>query len=137
MLISQYIKEYTAGNGIYFKDVWGEIKELFVEIFRFNPEGIKEEFGDVFHFLQLYLYSQYKIDGKIWKLTQGSVDKFIGRKKVWQELYEFVGLDKNISGYVGNYKRKHKVIDQLEKFGIKPDKAQSAYRAVVEEKLLK
>lgn len=131
MLISEYTKEYTAGKGIYFKDVWSEIKEFLVEILRLDTTGIKEEFGDVFHFLQLWLYSQYKIDGQIWRITNYSVSKFIDRKKVWQELYEFVGLDKNISGYVGNYKKLEKVVKQLSKFNVNPEKAEAAYNSIV------
>jgi len=131
MLISEYTKEYTADKGIYFKDVWSEIKEFFIEILKLNMTGIKEEFGDVFHFLQLWLYSQYKIDGQIWRITDYSVNKFIDRKKVWQEIYEFVGLDKNISGYVGNYKKSEKVVKQLSKFNVNSEKAEAAYNSIV------
>ena len=53
------------------------------------------------------------------------------RKQVWQEIYEFVGLDKNISGYVGNYNKIDKVINHLSKFGINKDKAEEAYRKIV------
>lgn len=131
MKISEYIKEYTAGNRITFRFVMLEVSELIVEMLRLDGEGIKEEFGDVFHFLQLWLYWRFGIDGRPWKMTRHSVDKFMGRKKVWNRLYEFVGLPKNISGYVGNYQKKHKVIRQLEKLGISREKAEQAYLAIV------
>lgn len=131
MTIENYIKEYTAGKGIYFKDVLNEVKEFITELFRFNKAGIKEEFQDVFHFLQLWLYCRFGINGEIWLKTKGSVDKFINRKKVWQNIYEYVGLDKNISGYAGNYKKIEKVIKHLSNFGVAKEKSEEAYSAIV------
>lgn len=97
-------------------------------------DGIKEEFEDVFHFLQLWLYSRFGMDGEIWKITKNSVRKFMDRKLVWNRLYVSVGLPKNISGYVGNYKKMEKVVNQLQKFGIEKEKAEEAYRKIVANK---
>jgi len=85
MTIENYIKEYTAGKGIYFKDVLNEVKEFLTDLFRFNGAGIKEEFQDLFHFLQLWLYWRFGINGEIWSRTKKSIHKFINRK-VWQEI---------------------------------------------------
>jgi len=131
MTIKEYVKEYTAGRGVYFKDVLREIKEFFIEMFKFNKQGMDEEFQDVLHFLQLWLYWRFGINGEFWKITGKSVAKFINRKKVWQKIYEFVGLDKNISGYVGNYSRVNKVISHLSKFGISEDEAKEAHKKIV------
>lgn len=131
MKIREYIKEYTAGRGVYFKDVLREIKELFIEFFKFNRRGIAEEFQDVLHFLQLWLYWRFGINGGFWGITKKSVAKFMNRKKVWQEIYEFVGLDKNISGYVGNYNKVEKVINHLSQFGTSKEKAREAYEKII------
>lgn len=134
MKISEYIKEYTAGKSITFRDVIVEINEFLAEIVKMKWNGIIEEFEDIFHFLQLWLYSRFGIDGEIWKITRHSVKKFIDRKLVWNRIYTSVGLPENISGYVGNYKKIEKVVNQLRKFGIDKEKAEKAYRQVVLEK---
>lgn len=131
MKISEYIKRYTAGRRICFSDVLREIKEFFIEIFKFNKAGIIEEFQDVLHFIQLWLYWRFKINGEIWIISKKSIAKFMERRPVWQKIYEFVGLDKNISGYVGNYNKVDKVINHLSKFGINKDKAVEAYKKIV------
>lgn len=136
MTIKEYVKEYTAGRKICFSDVLREIKELFIELFKFNRRGIAEEFQDVFHFLQLWLYWRFGINGEFWGITKKSVAKFMDRKKVWQEIYEFVGLDKDISGYVGNYNKVEKVINHLSQFGISEEKAKEAYERIVSGKIL-
>lgn len=38
---------------------------------------IGEELEDVFHFLQLWLYWRFGLDGEIWKMTKNSVKKFM------------------------------------------------------------
>lgn len=131
MKISEYTKEYTSGRPITFRDFSWEIKELIIEIVKLNKDGIKEEFGDVFHFLQLWLYCRFGIDREIWRITKNSVKKFMDRKNVWNKIYIYVGLEKNISGYVGNYKKIHKVINHLQKFGINKEKAEEAYNKIV------
>ena len=131
MNIKTYIKNYTSGNRITFKKVIDEIGEFFQEVFKFNKQGIKEEFGDIMHFLQLWLYWKFGINGMLWKVTQPSVNKFIDRKKVWQEIYKEVGLNINISNFCGNYKKVDKVIKQLSNFGISKQRAQKAYEKVV------
>jgi len=131
MKISEYIREYTSGEPVTFRQVFWEIKELFWEIFKLNKEGIKEEFEDVFHFFQLWFYWLLGLDGEIWGITKNSVRKFINRKEVWNEIYIYVGLEKNISGYVGNYKKVHKVINHLQKFGISEEKAEESYKKIV------
>jgi len=131
MKISQYINEYTDKSKITFKDFLEEVKELFVEILKFNWPGIKEEFGDVFHFLQLWLHWRFGLDGQPWKISQHSVNKFMARKEVWNKIYQMVGLEKNISGYVGNYNKVEKVIKHLSNFGIDEQTAKSVYKKIV------
>jgi len=131
--IKTYIKNYTSGNRITFRKVIDEIGEFFQEVLKFNKQGIKEEFGDIMHFLQLWLYWKFGINGKLWKVTKSSVKKFMGRKKVWQKIYKEVGLKINISNFCGNYKKVEKVIKQLSNFGISKQKAQKAYEKVVSE----
>ncbi len=136
MTIKEYIKEYTAGRRICFSDILREIKELFVEIFKFSGQGITEEFQDVLHFLQLWLCWRFGIDGNFWRITKKSVAKFMNRKNVWQEIYEFVGLNKDISGYVGNYNKADKVVNHLSQFGISEEKAKDAYEKIVSGKIV-
>lgn len=131
MKIKEYISEYTAGNRIHFKHILWEIGELLIELFKFNKSGIIEELSDVFHFLQLWLYWRFGIKGETWSITEKTVTKCISRKKVWQKIYLFVGLDKNISGYAGNYNKIDKVISHLSKFGISKERAEDAYNAVI------
>ena len=131
MTIKEYIKEYTAGKRICFSDVLREIKELFIEFFKFSGQGITEEFQDVLHFLQLWLYWRFGVNGEFWGITKKSVAKFMNRKKVWQEIYDFVGLNKDISGYAGNYNKVNKVINHLSQFGISREKAREAYGKII------
>jgi hypothetical protein len=134
MKISQYVKEYTSGKRIPFHGVAMEINELIVEIFEMRWKGIKEEFEDVLHFIQLWLYWGFGIDGEIWKITRHSVKKFMDRKLIWNRIYASAGLPENISGYVGNYKKIEKVVSQLKKFGIKRKEAEEIYREIIANK---
>jgi len=134
MKISEYVKEYTAGGPIVFLNVVSEVNELFLEFIEFRKDGIKEEFGDVFHFLQLWLYSQFGIDGEVWRITKNSVKKFIDRKSVWNNIYISVGLPQNVSGYVGNYNKIEKVVGHLQNFGVSKETAEAVYRKIVMEK---
>jgi len=131
MKISEYIKEYTSDGSIFFREVLWEVKELIIEILKLNKDGVKEEFEDVFHFLQMWLYCKFGIDGEIWKITKNSVKKFINRKLILNKIYVYSGLKENISGYVGNYKKVQKVINQLQKFDINEIKAVEAYEKIV------
>ncbi len=131
MKISEYIKDYTVGKPITLKNVISEIKEFLIEVVKMNGEGMKEEFGDVFHFLQLWLYWRLSLDDETWEITKNSVKKFMDRKLVWNRIYIFVGLPENISGYAGNYKRIEKVVNHLQKFNIIREKAEEAYERIV------
>ena len=131
MRIAEYIKEYTSGERVYFREVFAEVHELAVEIGRFNRAGIKEEFGDVFHFLQLWLYWRFGINGNVWPVTRHSVQKFVERKCVWNQLYAYVGLPKDVSNFCGNCNKVEKVVKQLNKFGIAQEKAEEAFHVVV------
>lgn len=134
MRISEYIKEHTAGKRITFRNVISEINEFLAEIIKLNKDATREEFEDIFHFLQLWLYWRFGVDGEIWKITKNSVKKFMDRKRVWNRIYIYVGLPENISGYAGNYKKIEKVMSHLQKFGIRKEKAEEAYRKIVLEK---
>ena len=131
MNIKNYIASYTSGNRVDFDKILDEVKEFAVEVVKLNKQGITEEFGDIMHFLQLWLYWKFGMNGKIWKISQSSVNKFMGRKKVWQKIYKEVGLNKNISNFCGNYKKEEKVTRHLSNFGISKVKAQKAFEKVV------
>ena len=131
MKIGEYVKEYTSGEEIKFKEVVSEIKELLAEISKFNREGMKEELEDVLHFLQLWFFWRFGINEEIWEITENSVKKFIERKKIWNKIYVYVGLKENVSGYVGNYRKIDKVVNHLQKFGINREKAEESYNKIV------
>lgn len=131
MRINQYTKEYTAGKQITLRDVFCEINELIAEIIKLNKNGIREEFQDVFLFLQGWLYWRFKINGELWRIHKDSARKFMERKQIWRRIYQSVGLPENISGYVGNYRKMEKVVGHLAKLGISKDKAEEAYRKIV------
>ncbi len=132
MKVSWYVINYTSGNRIKFKHIVQEIQELLEEIKKGNREGIHEEYQDVLHFFQLWLFWQFNIDGNIWKITKDSVNKFMARRKVWEKIYDYVGLNKDISRFCGNYKREYKVIKHLSAFGISEAKAKLAFEKIVE-----
>lgn len=132
MKISEYVKTYTSGRRIIFSDIVEEVAELGAEVMKMSRAGMREEFGDVFHFSQLWLYWRFGLDGEPWRITRRSVEKFIARKAVWNKLYAYVGLPENVSGYLGNYKRIEKVVRQLGRFGIEREKAEEAYVKIVE-----
>ena len=134
MKVSEYVQNYTLGNRICF---WGdagvakEISELLDEIKKRNKVGIREEWQDVLHFLQMWMYWRFGLNQEIWKCTQTSVNKFMARVDVWHQLYKYCNLRENISGYAGNYNKVEKVIKQLGRFGISEKKARQAYQAIV------
>ena len=64
------------------------------------------------------MYWQFKIDGEMWNCSYESAKKFMDRVEVWHDIYEYVGLQRNISNFCGNYKRPEKVVKQLAKYGI-------------------
>ena len=130
MTIGEYIKDYTSGSRITFWRFLDEIRELLIEIIKFNRKGIKEEFGDSVHFLQLWMFWRFGLNGQIWKASQHSIDKFIKREEVWKKIYTHVGLRKDISNCCQNYKKVEKVIKHLRQFDIHEEKAREAYRKV-------
>ena len=46
MKVREYLKEYSNGERITFKELLGEVWELIAEIFKLNRKGIEEEFKD-------------------------------------------------------------------------------------------
>ena len=134
MLIGEYIREYTKGERIRLFDIWGEIKEFLVELVKCDKLHSREEFQDVIHFSQLWLYWSFGLDGELWGITRQSVDKFIKRKDVWNRIYRFVGLKQNISGYAGNYEKVEKVVKHLSNFHVKRARALAAFNAIVSSK---
>ena len=131
MRISIYVKEYTSGKRVRLKDVLAEFFEMIRETLIFNPAGVKEEFQDTVHFLQLWLFWRFGVEGELWKITLGSTEKFMKRREVWREIYRYVGLPERVSNYVGNYTREKKVISQLQDFGVDEYRAREAYKNVV------
>ena len=130
-MISEYVKKYTSGRRFIFTDVLEELAELFAEVAKFDLAGIKDEFGDTLHFFQLWLYWRFGRDCEPWRITQGSINKYISRKAVWNKLYAYVGLPENVSGYLGNYKRIEKVVRQLGRFGVDKERAVDAFNVIV------
>lgn len=131
MRVKEYIKEYTAGNQITLRNVFSEINEFLAEVVKLNKKGIKEEFEDVLHFLQLWLYWSFGFNGELWKITDHSVKKFMDRKAVWNKIYVYVGLPENVSGYAGNYNKVEKIVNHLQKFGVGKEKAEEVFRVIV------
>lgn len=134
MKVSEYIKEYTLDEPIKLRHVAIEISEFILEVIKFNWQRSKEEITDVLLMFQLWMFWRLHINGELWKSTKGSVDKTIRRKQVWNEIYLFVGLKENISGYSGNYNKVEKVVKHLHRFGIDRKAAANAYNKVVNKK---
>ncbi|MFA5359042.1 MAG: 8-oxo-dGTP diphosphatase [Patescibacteria group bacterium] len=118
MKIGKYVKDYTSGKRVGFIRVLSEVKELAEAIAKFNKKDIKEEWQDILHFVQLWLYWRFGLNQDVWRYTGESVKKFMERKAVWGKIYKYAGLTENVSNYVGNYKKEEKVIKQLKNFGI-------------------
>lgn len=131
MHISEYVQKYTSRKRIRFIHVLSEFREFLWEVLKMNREGISEEFQDTLHMTQLWLYWRFKLNGEIWEITKSSVEKFINRTEVWKEMYRYVGLPRDISGYCGNYTKSYKVVRHLKNFGISGEKSLEAYRKVV------
>jgi len=129
MKINYFCNEYTHGK-VYFKDIIDEIQEFFEELVKFDGEGMKDEFADVISFFQMWLWDQFKINGKLWKLGLRSFNKFISRRKVWEQIYVYVGIKEKCT-YCRNYMRKYKVVKHLSKFNIGEKKAIEAYEFIV------
>jgi hypothetical protein len=133
MKISEYVRDYTDhARPITTRNIFSEIKELIEEVIKMNKDGIVEEFGDVFHFLQLWLHAKFGLNGEIWPVTNLSVKKFMDRKTVWNKIYVHVGLPENISGYVGNYNKLEKVVAHLGRLGVGREQSASAYDKIVQ-----
>jgi hypothetical protein len=131
MKISEYVKEYTSGHPVKFSRIIDEVKEYWEAFIRFDMLGMNEESQDVLHFLQLWLYWKFRIDGNVWKLTKDSVDKFMARRQVWKRIYKYVGLAEDVSHFCGNYQKQEKVIKHLSEFGIAKGKSVKAYEHIV------
>lgn len=129
--ISDYIADYTSGDEVFFLEIWQEFKEFVVEVFRLDWKATKEEFSDVLHFLQMYLYWKFGTDGRVWRSTEYSLRKFMGRLENWRKLYAEVGLDPMISNFCGNCSKEYKVVKQLAKFGIDEAVAKKAFEKVI------
>lgn len=126
MLTSEYAKDFTQDKRTSLSRVWGEVKELAEEVLFWNWPGIKEEFGDVVHHVQLFMYTR-GWDTKLWMWC---AQKFIDRQKVWQEFYRQTGVPGRAC-YGGNYNRLAKVIAHLGKFGVSESAAVIAYGNIV------
>lgn len=131
MTIKEYVDAYTSKDPVRFREIWAEVKEFAVEVVKGNKVGMKEEWGDVVHFSQLWLYWRFGVNGILWKGSLGSIKKFMDRLTVWQKLYVHVGLDPHVSNFCGNYAKVEKVVKQLGKFGVSEERAREAFRSVV------
>ena len=131
MKIKEFTQNYSRGKRIKFHSVLREVQELLEEIIKLNRAGMKEEWQDSWLFFQIWLYWRFGINGELWSFTKDSVNKFMARKAVWQQIYESVGLPRDISNYVGNYNRVEKVIKQLGDFGVDENQARKAWEKIV------
>ena len=129
--ISEYIADYTSGDEVHFVEIWQEIKEFLHELIRFRWHASKEEFSDVLHFIQMYLYWKFGLDRKVWKSTEFSLRKFMGRLENWRKLYAEAGLDPMISNFCGNCSKEEKVVKQLSKFGVDELTAKKAFQKII------
>lgn len=130
--VSEYVANYTSGERVRWAEVWAEVKEFAAEVWKRNLVGMREEWGDVLHFAQLWAYWRFKVNGPLWRGSLGSVKKFMDRLRVWQDLYEHVGLGRHVSNFCGNYHKEEKVVKQLGRLGIDAEKAKAAFHAVVQ-----
>ena len=131
MKIKDYIKEYSNGEPIKFREVIGEVNEFLAEVFKWNRAAMREEFEDVLHFFQLWLFWRFGLNGEIWGITRHSVAKFMGRKAVWRKIYVAAGLPKDSSNFCGNCNKMEKVVKHLRNFGIEKEKAEAAFRVTL------
>ena len=132
MKIGQFCKEYTDPElRTGFLRVLDEVGELIGALFTFNPDKIKDEFADVLVLVQIWLYYKHKVDDNLWEGGVPSYNKIMLRRDYWKQIYDFVGLDRNVSSYCGNYKRERKVVSQLGRFGVSKERALEAFNGVV------
>ena len=131
MKVDQYVQEYTHVKRVRFLRIFVEVGELLEAISLFDRKGIKEEYQDFLHFVQLWMYWRFGLNQEMWSCTKDSVDKFMKRKKVWHEIYKFVGLKPPYSNQCSNYKRKEKVVKVLKFYEVEEDKAVEAYNKIV------
>jgi len=129
MKIKYFSEEYTHGK-TYFKDIIAEVKELFDEIIKYDKEGIKEEFADVVVFIQIWLWGRFGLNGNLWKLGRSSFNKFIKRRKVWEQIYQYVGIKQKCT-ICKNYVKPYKIVRHLKEFGISEKRSLEAYQKVV------
>lgn len=111
--------------------VLAEALELGEGVLRMDIQNIREEIGDTAHFLQLWLYWRFGINGKPWRISHGSIRKFAARIEVWEAIYQVAGLPESTPVYIGNYKKLHKVVEHLGRYGVNAEVAAIAYMVVV------
>ena len=126
MKTSQFWRDYTSGDAFSLSDVFGELSEMLIELIKFNPRGIKEEFGDSLTYIQLWLYTRLNMDGHLWRLSLRSYKKYHQRKKVWDKIHDIAGI-KGVN-YCGNYRKKEKIIEHLKELNISQDKINKAVK---------
>ena len=132
MKIGQFCKEYTDPElRTGFLRVLDEVGELIGAIFTFDADKIKDEFADVLVLTQIWLYYKHKVDNDLWGGGMSAYSKIMSRRKYWNQIYDFVGLNRTVSYYCGNYLRKRKVVSQLGRFGISKERALEAYEKIV------
>jgi hypothetical protein len=129
MKIKEFCQEYSTCP-VSFYDLACEVDELVEEIINFNVSGIKEEFADVIVFVQMWLWNKLNLNGKLWKLGEKSFDKFIRRRAVWEQIYQYFDI-KEKCVICKNYTKLHKIVSHLKKFGINKKHSLQAYRKIV------
>ena len=131
MRISEVIWRYTHRKKMTIGRVWLEVIELWEALVALDWRGVKEELGDVMHFLQIWLFWRFALDSKVWFFTVPTIKKFSDRLVVWQQIYVAAGLSANIVGSTANYRRQHKVVKRLTQLGVSESMAIKAYNQVV------
>ena len=82
-----------SGVGYFFKDVFGEAVELLIEVVKFNLDGVREEWGDVWFHLWMWIDA---ILGQRVSLPMPfatrSWNKFNDRFEWWERRFAVEGL---------------------------------------------
>lgn len=112
MWMREFVTLVVAGN-VSLSYWWSEVLELWEEIRKGSPKGMREEWSDVTCLAQIALIQHTPWIN--WPLVPGfgkyAALKFLSRMKVWEEIFRKEGLsfDKKYLINGGNYERPHKV----------------------------
>ncbi len=127
-----WLHENTMASKLPGSYVWGEVKELWVEILALNGKGIAEEWSDVCCCGALWLYGIGLLPGWV-PLPEAmggySARKFTARRDVWKRIFEHHGLEfhKRYLTGGGNYAKLAKVCAALALAGLEMEAVDLAW----------